>query len=118
MKKYAKIILTVMTCLMMVMCCASVFALDVPGVGTAKIEGEAEKANVIVATVVSYITYLAWGFALGMLLYIGIKYVMASANEKADLKKGAINYVIGAILVAAAGTIVKMLAAIGTNVTG
>ena len=55
--------------------------------------------------VLGIIQWVGWGIAIGMLLYIGIKYLMASANEKADLKKGAINYVIGAILIAAASTI-------------
>ena len=43
---------------------------------------------------------------------------MASANEKADLKKGSINYVIGAVLVAAASTIVGIFADIGSSITG
>lgn len=36
--------------------------------------------------------------AMGMLLYVGIKYTMAAANEKADLKTASIRYIIGAII--------------------
>ena len=43
--------------------------------------------------------------------------MMASANEKADLKKGSINYVIGAILVAAASAIVGVVVEIGGKIT-
>lgn len=36
--------------------------------------------------------------AIGMLLYVGIKYTLAAANEKANLKAASIRYVIGAII--------------------
>ena len=36
--------------------------------------------------------------AMGMLLYVGIKYTMAAANEKADLKNSSIRYLIGAVI--------------------
>ena len=38
------------------------------------------------------------GVACGMIFYLGIKYTMASANEKADLKNSSIKYVIGAVI--------------------
>ena len=61
------------------------------------------------------VQWIGWGIAIGMLIYIGIKYMMASANEKADLKKGAINYVIGAILIASGTSVVV---AIGNWISG
>ena len=36
--------------------------------------------------------------AMGMLLYVGIKYVMSAANEKAELKNSSIRYLIGAVI--------------------
>jgi type IV secretory pathway VirB2 component (pilin) len=54
------------------------------------------------------IGYLQWiGFIIAVLILIlyGIKYVMATANEKADLKGGFIKYLIGAVLIAGASTI-------------
>ena len=41
---------------------------------------------------------IGYAVAAGMLIYVGIKYVMASANEKADLKNSSIKYVAGAII--------------------
>jgi TRAP-type C4-dicarboxylate transport system permease small subunit len=58
-----------------------------------------------VAQILGAIRWFGYAIALGMLLYIGIKYMMSAANEKADLKKGSINYVIGAVVVVAASTI-------------
>lgn len=50
---------------------------------------------------------VAYFIAVGILLIYGIKWLLATANEKADLKKGFVNYVIGAIIVAGAGTIMN-----------
>lgn len=36
--------------------------------------------------------------AMGMLLYVGIKYTLAAANEKAELKNSSIRYLIGAVI--------------------
>ena len=61
-------------------------------------------------TVLGIIQFIGYAIGTGMLIYIAIKYMMASANEKAELKKGAINWVIGAILLFAGST---LLGAIG-----
>ena len=63
----------------------------------------------LIGAILGIVQVVGYGFAVGMLLYVGIKYMMASANEKADLKKGAINYVIGAIVVFGATTIVTLI---------
>lgn len=105
-----KIIYTLLT--------ASVFmgvgttAIAVPGGLSPKVD-EATAFNKMGSTVLSYIQWFGYAVAIGMILYVGIKYMMASANEKADLKKASINYVIGAIVVAAATAIVGALASIG-----
>ena len=49
--------------------------------------------------------FIGYAVAIGMLIYIGIKYTMAAADAKADMKTTAIRYVIGAILIAGADAI-------------
>lgn len=49
--------------------------------------------------------WIGYAVAVGMLVYIGIKYIMASADEKANLKNSLIRYVVGAVLIAGASTI-------------
>ena len=72
--------------------------------------GEATKfANKILG----FVQWAGYAIAVGMLIYVGIKYVMASANEKADLKNSLIKYVIGAVLIAGAATISQWIFAIG-----
>ena len=59
------------------------------------------KANVIIGTM----QWIGYAIAIGMMVFIGIKYVIASADEKADLKNALIKYFIGAILISLAVTI-------------
>ena len=68
--------------------------------------------------VLGYIQWFGYVIAVGMLLYIGIKYMMSSANEKADLKKGSVNYVIVAVLVATAATVVGFFQSAGKDIAG
>lgn len=65
--------------------------------------------------IVGVIAWFGYAIAFGMFVYIGIKYMMASANERADVKKGAINYVIGAFLIAAAATVARMIVGIAAS---
>ena len=69
----------------------------------------------VVGKIIGFIQYAAWAIAIGMIIYIGIKYTMSAANEKADLKKGLINFVIGAVIIAGAATICGWLASFGSE---
>lgn len=93
MKKFISVLLTIAMMLSMV---ATVFAGDIsiitPDAGA--ITGT--KIETLTKNILGLVQWIAMAFAVGMLLYIAIKYMMSSANEKADLKKGLINYVIGA----------------------
>ena len=55
------------------------------------------------------IQWVAYAIATGMLIYIGVKYTMTSANERADVKQSAIFFIIGAIVIAAAPKIFELL---------
>ena len=62
-------------------------------------------ASGMVSSILGMIQWIGYAIAVGMLIYIGIKYVTASANDKAELKNAMVKYVVGAILIAAASTI-------------
>lgn len=70
-------------------------------------------ATTLASKVLGFVQFVAYAIALGMLIYVGIKYVMASANEKADLKSALVKYVIGAIIIAGASTILGWVMGIG-----
>ena len=65
-----------------------------------------------VGTFVNIIAYLGYAVALGMLAYIAMKYMMSAASDRANMKQGAINYLIGAFLIAGASTIATAVVSI------
>ena len=100
-KKMKKIMSLVLTFVLLMSMGATVFATGIT-IGSPT----SQELSNIASNSLGWVRWFGYAVAIAMLLYIGIKYMMASANEKADLKKGSINYVIGAVLVAAAATIV------------
>ena len=59
--------------------------------------------------IIGIMRWIGYAIAIGMLVYIGIKYIMASADEKATLKGALIKYVVGAILIVFAVTIANAI---------
>lgn len=96
MKKTVSILMTLaMLFALVVMPC--VYASDF---GTINPVGPSDTS--LTATVEKIVGAIRWAgyiVAVVILIYIGIKYIMASASEKADLKGLLIKYVIGAALV-------------------
>ena len=77
------------------------------------VDAKLDQGSGAVSKILGAIQWIGYAFAIGMLIYIGIKYTMSAANEKADLKKGLINFVIGAVIIAGAATICGWLAEFG-----
>lgn len=57
------------------------------------------------------------GIAVLMLLYIAIKYMMVSPSEKAEFKKTALIYVVGAIVLFAAPRLVELVMDLAQDVS-
>ena len=55
------------------------------------------------------VTTIVQMVAFGAVIFAGVRYMLASADQKADIKKGLAILVIGAILVFAASTVVKFV---------
>ena len=105
-----KIVSVLLTLAMLATMLSTVFAL--PG-DLASVDPKLEQGSGAVSKILGAIQWIGYAFAIGMLIYIGIKYTMSAANEKADLKKGLINFVIGAVIIAGAATICGWLAEFG-----
>lgn len=111
MKKTSKIVVTLCMILAIVTMSVISFAEGTgeinPGIfsggnlDSASTEGIVNLGNQIV-TVVRTVGVLV---AVVILLILGIKYMMGSAEEKADYKKSMIPYIVGAVLIFAASTI-------------
>jgi hypothetical protein len=102
MKKAIRICLILTMLLVMGLNVVNAFEIDTTPTA---ISDASDKVSVILG-------YIQWGgfiIAVGILVFFGIKYVMSTANEKADLKSGFIKYLIGAVLIAAGPTLASWI---------
>lgn len=103
-----KRIMSILLVVVILFAFGSVFAISGPGdiiIGNTDL-GEMKGLS---ANILGAIRSFGYILAVGMLLIYGIKYILATANEKADLKKGFVHYVIGAVLLAGATTIASWI---------
>lgn len=90
-----------------------VFAtIDVPKAASVNATG----FNSTISNVLGVVTIVCYAAAVILLITLGVKWLIAAPDAKADLKKSAIYYVIGAIMVFAAGAIVDVIRNLGTSV--
>lgn len=95
--------------------CNNAFAIssgDVTGTfkGSTSQVGDAKKASqAIIKSVLSVIRIIAAAIALIILMIIACKYIIASAGDRADIKKYAINYIMGAIILFGASGILTIV---------
>lgn len=106
MKKTSKLIVALLIILSILMISVSSFAdplspTDFTYGDVSNVEGVKALGNQIIG-VVRTVGVLV---AVVILLILGIKYMMGSAEEKADYKKSMIPYLVGAVLIFAASTI-------------
>ena len=66
--------------------------------------------------IVTIIQVVGIVIAVIVLLVIGIKYMMGSASEKAEYKKTMIPYIVGAVLIFAGTSLVKVIYSLATAV--
>lgn len=67
--------------------------------------------------IIGIITTIGIVVSVVVLVILGIKYMIGSAEEKAEYKKTMIPYIIGAILVFAASTIASIVMSISKNIS-
>ena len=101
MKKMTKIASIALVVLMLAMVSTVVFAVD-PGTLTATTPGNAKDLTNFGQTIIGILQIVGSILCVIILMIIGIKYIMGSAEEKAEYKKTMIPYVIGAVLLFAA----------------
>lgn len=70
---------------------------------------KAEGVSKIGGQIASILTTVGIVVAVIVLLILGIKYMMGSASEKAEYKKTMIPYLVGAVLVLGASSIVRIV---------
>lgn len=83
--------------------------LPIPSVNAGSTPGALTTTTSNILTIVAYLCYTA---AVILLIMLGIKYMTQAPDGKAEIKKMAVTYVIGAILVFAAGLVLQVLSSI------
>lgn len=122
-KKINKVISVIMLAIMITLIISSVvFAENTSGAidpkdikGQAAETGQIQKIGGQIVTIVSVIGSIA---AVIVLVVLGLKYMMGSAEEKAEYKKTLMPYVIGATLVFAASAIAGMVYQFSSGISG
>ena len=112
MKQTVKIISIILLVTMLLATIASTVYAD-PGTTLDKINGQGGVDDTQLVTIgnkiVNIIQVVGIVVAVVILLVIGIKYMIGSASEKAEYKKTMIPYIVGAILIFAGTSIVKVI---------
>jgi len=110
------IIAGILAILTITLCVTPVFADDIGGVSVSINTKNATALNDTGSKVLGYIKVIGTFISVGVLMFLGIKYMTASANEKADVKKSIIPYIIGVIVFLLALNIVPLIAKLGNEV--
>lgn len=121
MKKSIKVISTLLLTIMLVASIAgTVLAVDpntvlngINGNGNVQTNDLTKVGN----NIVTIIQVVGIVIAVIVLLVIGIKYMMGSASEKAEYKKTMIPYIVGAVLIFAGTSLVRVIYSLSTSVS-
>ncbi len=114
MKKLVKLVPVMMAVIMILSALTPVFAVTNPstltGTNTTSFDNIGKRIIGMVQAIGSIVSVL-------VLVILGIKYMMGSAEEKAEYKKTMIPYLVGAILIFAASNLASMIYGFASTVT-
>ena len=112
--KVTKIISIVMIVAMLIAMVTPVLAVD-PGTIKPN-EDNTKQITTLGSQIIGIVTTIGSVVAVLVLVVLGVKYMMGSAEEKAEYKKTLMPYVIGAVLVFAASTIAGVIFSFSKNI--
>lgn len=119
MKRTSKIIVALLIILSIVMISINSFAEISPGDFKATDIAKTDTITTMGGKIIGVVRTVGVLIAVVILLILGIKYMVGSAEEKADYKKSMIPYLVGAVLIFAgsqiAGIVYDMTTALGTD---
>ena len=122
-----KLISMLMIALLVCSLCATVFANggisqeDSIGVGQFSGKGDNTGASSsfqnIIGAIITIVQVIGTGVAIIMLIVLAIKYISAAPGDKAEIKKHAVVYVVGAIVLFAATGILGIVKNFASNIS-
>lgn len=121
MKKSIKVISTLLLTIMLVASIAGTVLAVAPNTVLNGLNGNGDvQTNDLTKVgnnIVTIIQVVGIVIAVIVLLVIGIKYMMGSASEKAEYKKTMIPYIVGAVLIFAGTSLVRVIYSLSTSVS-
>lgn len=78
--------------------------------------GAADSVNRMIGAILTVTQIVGVGVAVIMLVVLAIKYISAAPGDKADIKKHAVVYVVGAVVLFAASGILQIIKKFAGNV--
>ena len=111
-------IITILSTVVLILCLGSLsFAADNPA-GLKPNTSNTTQIDTVGQKIMGILQTLGIVVAVIVLMVLGIKYMMGSAEEKAEYKKTMIPYVVGAILIFGATTIANMVFQFASGLKG
>lgn len=108
-----KILAAMLTILMLITCMQStVFAtdyMDPSSIVANDDTGAAKKFQGVAGSILSVVQVIAVSVAVIMLIVLAIKYISSAPNDKAEIKKNAVVYVVGAVILFGASGLLGLI---------
>ena len=118
-KKMMKVVAILLAAVLVVALATSAFAdVDLSTFdGAEDSSGAKDSVTKIIGALINIIQVIGTGVAIIMLIVLAIKYISAAPGDKADIKKHAVVYVVGAIVLFAATGILQIIKNFSSNVS-
>lgn len=81
----------------------------IPDVGPILSGNGSTEAKELLNKVVGFLRWMGYAVAIGMVMFVGIKYMISSADERASMKGLLVKVVIGALIIIFANVIVNIV---------
>lgn len=117
-KKVMKIVALLLAVVFVVALTSSTFAADLNIFEgkTTDTSGASDSITNIIGAIIGIVQIIGTGVAIIMLVVLAIKYISAAPGDKADIKKHAVVYVVGAVVLFAATGILQIIKNFALNV--
>lgn len=118
---FMKILISVLAIVMAFSCILPVLTNATDWKSTTQFDGEsggeaASSARKIVGAILAVTRIVGTGVAIIMLIVLAMKYMMSAPGERADIKKHAVIYVVGAVVLFASSGILGIIQKFSDNI--
>lgn len=118
-KKVMKVLAILMVAMMVVFSLTQFAFADMPSPTDFDNRGNSagiDSVSNVIGSILKLVRTVAIGVAVIMLIVLAIKYISAAPSEKADIKKSATIYIVGAVLLFAASGVLTIIQQFADNI--